>query len=509
MARFGSVGMIVVLAALAVGAGVWSSGCKPGESTSSSDDRASSVPEKPKDVSRRGSDRGSGPATSSPVPSKTEEPAKPEPADDGETKPASPTGGGKEDAGEGDAVSVRNAKTGQTASGVTITRFDPTKEPKLKPNPIPTPEPNPSSIEGLKAVTTESGLKYWDIKVGEGDVPHEEAMVIIDYRCWLADGTMADSAWHQRWYPTYRKNGIIPGLAEAIWSTRMGGIRQAFIPSALGFGETGYPRKGDGPKMIPPNADLKFEFTLQKVIQPPKQTSVDGLVLKRTASGVKYWDIKIGEGDTAETSSDIKARFTSWSSDGKMLMTTEFAKKPQDFQMWNSNVMGGLRHGVPGMRVGGKRRIEIPPDLASGVFSDTSAIIIELELVETAIHPSLPTQSSVLGLPQKTTASGLTFWDIEVGAGATPEATSTVTIYYTIWLDDGSINITSEMSGGPVRLPVDKLFDGFRETISTMKVGGIRQAKIPPNLAYGEKGQPPSMPPNATLILELQLLDAE
>ena len=516
MARFRSVEIGVLLAALVAGASAWLVGCEPSRSSSSRKENASQVDNIRKDESDSSADRGSGAVTASAAPSKTEEAARPEPSRaEGENKSDSPKGDGKENKDEDGGIVVRDAKTGKAVTGFKIEKLDPNKKRVIKkrvipPNPIPQPDPNPSSIEGLKAVTTESGLKYWDIKVGEGEVPHEQAMVKIDYRCWLADGTMADSAWQQRWYPTYQKPGTIAGLAESIWSMREGGIRQVIIPPELGFGESGFPRKGDGPKMIPPNAELTFETKLMKVLQPPKQTSVEGLESKLTGSGVKYWDIKIGSGDTVEAKSDVKARFTGWVKGGKMFMTTEFAKQSRNFALWSSHVIGGLRHGLPGMRVGGKRRIEIPPELArSPAFPADSTLIFEVQIMETTLRPDMPTPSSVLGLKPKTTASGLTLWDIVEGAGPVPEPTSTVSVYYTIWLDDGAIQATSEFSGHPMRSPVSRFFEGFRETIVTMKVGGIRQARVPPNLAFGEKGQPPETPPNATLIVEVQLVEVE
>lgn len=512
MARFRSVGFGVLLAALVSGANAWLMGCKPSRSSSSPKETASQVDNIRKDDSDAGGDRSSGAATASPAPLKSEKVAKPEPSGrDGETKSDTAKGVGEENKDEGGEFVLRDAKTGQVAEDFQIKKFDPNKKRDVPPNALPPPDPNPSSTVGLKAVTKESGLKYWDIKVGEGEVPHEQAMVVVDYRCWLADGTMADSAWKHGWYPTYLKHATLPGLGEAIWSSmREGGIRQIIVPSELGFGESGYPRQGDGPKMIPPNAVLTFEIELREVLQPPKPTPVEGLESKTTGSGVKYWDIKIGTGDIVEAGSDVKARFTGWAKGGKMFTTTEFAKQPKLFALWSSRVIGGLRHGVPGMRVGGKRRIEIPPELAGGpAFPEDSILIFEVDVVETTLHPDLPTPSSVLGLKPTTTASGMTVWNITEGTGAAPKNESQVSVYYTMWLDDGAILVTSEMSGGPARLPVGKLIDGFTEILKMMKVGGTCQARIPPNMAFGEKGQPPETPPNATVLLEVQLIEIE
>ncbi|MCH9002441.1 MAG: hypothetical protein IIC02_07685, partial [Planctomycetes bacterium] len=185
--------MGVLLAALVAGTSAWLIGCEPSRSSPSGNESASQADKTRKDESVSGADRGAGAVTAPPARSKTEETAKLEPSGgEGKTKSDSPKGEGKENKDEDGEFVVRDAKTGQKVSGFKIRKLDPNQKPAVQPNPIPPPDPNPSSIEGLTAVTTESGLKYWDIKVGEGEVPHEQAMVRMDYRCWLADGTMAD-----------------------------------------------------------------------------------------------------------------------------------------------------------------------------------------------------------------------------------------------------------------------------------------------------------------------------
>lgn len=519
MARFGSAAIRIILVAAWAGAGVWTVGCKPSRSSSETAEEASQVDDAAEDES---SLNGAAPIPDvEPAPqaaSQTNRAPKLESSPpEQKTKPEAKKPDSEESADEPIEIQARDARTGQPIKGVTLRKFDPNK-PRVtspNPNPIPPADPNPSSIEGLKRVKTESGLRYWDIKVGKGEVPHEQAMVEIDYRCWIEDGTLVDGAAQRGWYPTYLKGGPIPGLSEGIWSMREGGIRQLLVPPDLAFGETGFPRQGDQPKMIPPNAELKFEVELMIVYQPAKQTSVDGIAMQKTPSGVKYWDIKVGDGDVVKSNDEVRARFTGWRLDGWMFDTTEFDKRPRAFRLWESRVIAGWRHGIPGMRVGGKRRLEIPSELAYGSVDRSpkippnSTLIFEIDLVETTTPTSLPTQSKVVGLKKKTTESGLIFWDIQEGGGEFPEPTSTVTVHYTIWLKDGAIQDTTEMSGSPRRLPLKILFAGMKETISTMKPGGIRQVKIPPTLAYGEQGQLPGIPPNATLLLEIQLIDVE
>lgn len=106
---------------------------------------------------------------------------------------------------------------------------------------------------------------------------------------------------------------------------------------------------------------------------------------------------------------------------------------------------------------------------------------------------------------------GLQYWDIKVGTGKTAEKGSTVTVNYTGWLTDGKMFDTS---AGKQPFTVDNLgnapvIKGWNEGIVGMKVGGKRQLRIPGDLAYGSQGYPGVIPPNATLIFDVDVLNVK
>ena len=107
-----------------------------------------------------------------------------------------------------------------------------------------------------------------------------------------------------------------------------------------------------------------------------------------------------------------------------------------------------------------------------------------------------------------TTASGLVYEDTVVGEGAEAQAGQQVRVHYTGWLTNGSKFDSSKDRNDPFEfsLGMRQVIGGWDEGVQGMKIGGTRKLTIPPQLGYGARGAGGVIPPNATLVFEVELL---
>jgi FKBP-type peptidyl-prolyl cis-trans isomerase FkpA len=113
------------------------------------------------------------------------------------------------------------------------------------------------------------------------------------------------------------------------------------------------------------------------------------------------------------------------------------------------------------------------------------------------------------GNPEVTTASGLKYVDLIVGTGREAAAGALVSVHYTGWLTNGTKFDSSVDRREPFSFPLGggKVIRGWDEGVAGMKVGGKRKLIIPPQLGYGSRGAGGVIPPNATLVFDVELLE--
>ena len=135
---------------------------------------------------------------------------------------------------------------------------------------------------------------------------------------------------------------------------------------------------------------------------------------------------------------------------------------------------------------------------------------VQSETPKTPEKSALPTQWKVTG-DTVTTASGLQHLLVQAGSGDNPKQGDSVTVHTSGWFLDGSPFYSTYDQGDPLVFPLGatppKVIAGWEEGLLLMKKGEKRQLIIPAKLAYGERGRPGAIPPNATLIFDVELVD--
>jgi len=126
----------------------------------------------------------------------------------------------------------------------------------------------------------------------------------------------------------------------------------------------------------------------------------------------------------------------------------------------------------------------------------------------TTANPASSTTSKPTEM--KTTASGLKYLVMKQGTGtASPKATDTVKVHYHGTLLNGTVFDSSVQRNEPISFPLNGVIPGWTEGLQLMKVGDKFKFEIPPALAYGESSPAPTIPPNSTLVFEVELLGIE
>jgi FKBP-type peptidyl-prolyl cis-trans isomerase FklB len=129
------------------------------------------------------------------------------------------------------------------------------------------------------------------------------------------------------------------------------------------------------------------------------------------------------------------------------------------------------------------------------------------EKTETAAAaPAAPAAAPSAGGQVVTTKSGLQYEVLASGAGKSPTATDRVTVNYRGTLTDGTEFDSSYKRGQPAVFPVNRVIPGWTEALQLMKEGDKWKLTIPPQLAYGERGAGKLIPPNSTLVFEVELI---
>ncbi len=238
------------------------------------------------------------------------------------------------------------------------------------------------------------------------------------------------------------------------------------------------------------------------------QTSTDGFTT--TPSGLKYKITKQGTGRKPKVGQMVSVHYTGVLESGKKFDSSLDRKEPITFSVGTGKVIKGWDEGILLLNDGSKATFIIPANLAYGareipnLVPANSNLIFEVELVDVV---SFDTE----GMNPTKTPSGLVYYKTKTTANAKPLRGQKVTVHYTGYLVDGRKFDSSVDRNEPFTFKLGKgeVIKGWDEGISLMNIGERAKLIIPAGLGYGSDGMGEAIPPNSTLIFEVQLINAE
>lgn len=233
-----------------------------------------------------------------------------------------------------------------------------------------------------------------------------------------------------------------------------------------------------------------------------------------SSTGLQHRDDVPGDGATAEAGQWATVHYTgTLESDGTKFDSSRDRGQPFTFTLGRGEVIPGWDEGVAGMQVGGKRTLVIPPELAygerqTGRIPANSTLRFEIELLNVQ-DPPQPWDTE--GAQLRNAGGGLVYHVIEAGAGEPPQKGQTVSVRYSGYLEDGTLFDSSLRRGQPFTfvLGQGRVIPGWDRGVALMRPGARYQFRIPPQLAYGERGAGGVIPPNATLVFDIEYIGAE
>jgi peptidylprolyl isomerase len=245
-------------------------------------------------------------------------------------------------------------------------------------------------------------------------------------------------------------------------------------------------------------------------VKPKKENQI-----MTTESGLKVEILEKGAGKKPNVGDKVTVHYT-----GKLTNDTVFDSSvnrgtPFSFQLGVGQVIRGWDEGIGMLEEGTKARLTIPAELgygnrAAGSIPPNSTLIFDVELLK-VIEKINPKPYDIAGKTVLKTASGLEYVKLNTTDGVQAAAGKNVKVHYTGYFEDGKIFDSSVSRGEPIDFPLGKgyVIPGWDEGIALLKVGEKARLIIPYQLAYGEAGRPGAIPPKATLIFDVELIEVK
>lgn len=258
-------------------------------------------------------------------------------------------------------------------------------------------------------------------------------------------------------------------------------------------------------------------FLAQKAAEPGAEELPSGLIYKL---------VKPGTGPQPSPASTVKVHYDGRLVDGTVFDSSRKRGEPSVFPL--GRVIKCWTEGLAKMKVGEQAQLTCPAHIGygergqPGLIPGNATLIFDVELISIEGRDGKPdpvvaaaqqkeAARSVLAAEAKepgaeVSKSGVIYRKLKPGAGARPAESGSVTVHYTGLLVDGTVFDSSHKSGTPISFPLSAVIPCWREGMQKMQVGETARLTCPSQTAYGDAGQPPTVPPGATLRFDVELL---
>ena len=215
-----------------------------------------------------------------------------------------------------------------------------------------------------------------------------------------------------------------------------------------------------------------------------------------STNNLKIEHLVEGDGASPQAGDYVSVHYVGTLLDGTEFDNSHKRGAPIEFPIGQGRVIKGWDIGIAQLKVGGKARLTIPPELGYGsrgagnVITPNATLQFEVELVGTKPAPKIE------------------YIEIEAGTGPMPKRGQRVAVHYVGTLQDGTEFDNSLNRGQPIAFPLGagRVIPGWDMGIAMMREGGKATLIIPPELGYGARGAGGVIPPNATLVFDVELV---
>ena len=229
-------------------------------------------------------------------------------------------------------------------------------------------------------------------------------------------------------------------------------------------------------------------------------------------SGLQVMLLQRTNGEQAQKGDRVSVHYTGRLENDTVFDSSVERGKPFEFVLGQGQVIKGWDEGIAMLKAGEKARFIIPAHLgygerAMGKIPANSTLIFDVELLDVIKGAG---QYNVKGLDTLSTASGLRYIIVKKGEGKKVQTGMKVKVHYSGFFTNGDKFDSSVDRGQPIEITLGmrQVIQGWEEGLALLNVGDKARLIIPYNLAYGEAGRPPVIPPKSTLIFDVEMVDA-